>query len=104
VETNVIARSDDHATTTNCNDLRGSSLLVVAAGDYVHEKTPLRSVFPLTSIAPTALTSHFLKSLPISNFQKIIHPNIWKNENQWFNLEKDWCIRKRRPASFENEI
>jgi hypothetical protein len=26
---------------------------VVAAGDYVHEKTPLRSVFPLTSIAPT---------------------------------------------------
>jgi N-acetylmuramoyl-L-alanine amidase len=26
---------------------------VVAAGDYVHEKTPLRSVFPFTSIAPT---------------------------------------------------
>jgi hypothetical protein len=25
VETNVIARSDDHATTTNCNDLRGLS-------------------------------------------------------------------------------
>jgi hypothetical protein len=32
---------------------------VDAAGDYVHEKTPLRSVFPLTSIAPTPLRSVF---------------------------------------------
>jgi hypothetical protein len=30
---------------------------VVAAGDYVRAKTPLRSVFTLTSIAPTPLTS-----------------------------------------------
>jgi hypothetical protein len=35
---------------------------VVAAGDYVRAKTPLRSVFPLTSIAPTALTSTFMLS------------------------------------------
>jgi hypothetical protein len=32
-----------------------SPSIVVAAGDYVHEITPLRSVFSLTSIAPTPL-------------------------------------------------
>jgi hypothetical protein len=31
---------------------------VDVAGDYVHEKTPLRSVFPLTSIAPTPFDVH----------------------------------------------
>jgi hypothetical protein len=36
---------------------------VVAAGDYVRAKTPLRSVLALTSIAPTALTS---PSIPLS--------------------------------------
>jgi hypothetical protein len=33
---------------------------VVAAGDYVRAKTPLRSVFTLTSIAPTPLDGHIL--------------------------------------------
>jgi hypothetical protein len=54
-ETNVIARSDDRATITDCDDLRGRRA-VVAAGDYVRAKTPLRSVLTLTSIAPTPLT------------------------------------------------
>jgi hypothetical protein len=31
---------------------------VVAAGDYVRAKTPLRSVFSLTSIAPTPFDVH----------------------------------------------
>jgi hypothetical protein len=38
---------------------RSSYSIVVAAGDYVRTKTPLRSVFTLTSIAPTPLTSLF---------------------------------------------
>jgi hypothetical protein len=33
---------------------------VVAAGDYVRAKTPLRSVFTLTSIAPTPLDVSFI--------------------------------------------
>jgi putative Ca2+/H+ antiporter (TMEM165/GDT1 family) len=38
---------------------------VVAAGDYVRTKTPLRSVFALTSIAPTraAIASVAMSSL-----------------------------------------
>jgi hypothetical protein len=32
---------------------RSTIAIVVAAGDYVRAKTPLRSVFALTSIAPT---------------------------------------------------
>jgi hypothetical protein len=38
---------------------------VIAAGDYVHEKTPLRSVFPLTSIAPTSLDVHIHLIRPV---------------------------------------
>jgi hypothetical protein len=78
-ETNVIARGGDRATTMESDDramtmgirrrrhcamstISGRRRSVVAAGDYVRAKTPLRSVFPLTSIAPTALTSTFMLS------------------------------------------
>jgi hypothetical protein len=75
-ETNVIARSDDPVfllrkrqlllaqrlgivCATTSYRLR-SRRAVVAAGDYVREKTPLRSVSSLTSIAPTPLDVHIL--------------------------------------------
>jgi hypothetical protein len=45
------------------SSLRGRRCAVVAAGDYVRAKTPLRSVLTLTSIAPTPLNVPFSDKL-----------------------------------------
>jgi hypothetical protein len=49
-------QSSAQRTRISCAGIRA----VVAAGDYVRAKTPLRSVLTLTSIAPTPLDIHIL--------------------------------------------